>query len=82
MLEYDSYGYLGKNRIAECAHKQARNQGGPEDSKPPLENFSPPWKNVFGMIQNYWTQLKDLGPLRKLFAPPGVPRWVRACPQV
>ena len=53
-----------------------RNQGG----EAPLDNFSPPWKNVLDInlkildiVQKIWT------PLGKLFAPPGVPGWLRAC---
>jgi len=34
---------------------------------------------VSDIIQKYWTEFKKFGPLRKLFAPPGVPSWLRAC---
>ena len=50
---------------------QARNQG----TMHPLENVSPPWKNVLDIAWKYWTQLKKLGPLGKLIAPPGVLSW-------
>ena len=48
--------------------------------KVPLENFSPPLEKCVGyslkisdIVQKIWA------PLRKLFAPPGVPSWLRAC---
>jgi len=48
-------------------------------AKPPLENFSPPLKKCVGqnlkildIVQKIWAHLG------KLFAPPGVPRWLRA----
>jgi len=54
---------------------QARNQGGVA----PVENFSPPLEECVGhslklldTVQNFWA------PLSKLFAPPGVPSWLRA----
>ena len=59
---------------------QTHNQGG---AKPPLEHFSPPLEKCVGyslklldIVQKIWA------PLRKLFAPPGVPSWLRAwnCP--
>jgi len=40
----------------------------------PLENFSPPLENCFGLVQKIWT------PLGKLFASPGVPSWLQAWP--
>jgi len=46
--------------------------GGPGGEKPPLENFSTTWKNVLDIVQKIWA------PLSKLFAPPGVPSWLRA----
>ena len=38
----------------------------------PLQTFSPPWKNLLGIVWKIWA------PLRKLFARPGVPSWLRA----
>jgi len=37
---------------------------------------SPPCK---GIVENYWIFWKFWAPLRKLFATPGVPSWLRAC---
>ena len=51
---------------------QARNLGRARGEKPPLENFSTTWKNVLDIVQKIWA------PLSKLFAPPGVPSWLRA----
>jgi len=49
-------------------------------AKPPLENFSPPLEKCVGhsfkildIVQKIWA------PLGKLFDPPGVPSWLRAC---
>jgi len=39
----------------------------------------PPLENVLDIVEKYWTQLKKWPPLRKLFAPPGEPSWLRAC---
>jgi len=44
----------------------------PEETQPP-KIFSPPPGNCVGH------SLKNLAPLRKLFAPPHVPSWLRAC---
>jgi len=56
--------------------KQARNQGG----EALLENFLRPLEKCVGhslklleIVQKFWA------PLRKLFAPPVVPSWLRAC---
>jgi len=38
---------------------------------PPLKNSR--WKNVLDIVQTLWA------PLGKLFAPPAVPSWLRAC---
>jgi len=58
---------------------QARNQSGAGSAKPPLEQFSLHLEECVGhrlklldIIQEIWA------PLRKLFAPPGVPNWLRA----
>jgi len=40
--------------------------------KPPLKIFRPTWKNVLDIVLKFWVLL------RKLFAPPGVPSWLRA----
>ena len=62
------------------SYQQARNQGAQEGASPALEKFSPPpgkmcwtWFKTIGHSSKIWT------PLRKLFTPPGVPRWLRAC---
>ena len=53
---------------------------GPQPSSPSLEKFSPPLEKCVGhrlkpldIVQKIWA------PLRKLFAPPGVPSSLRAC---
>jgi len=57
--------------------KQARNQGG---FAPPYKFFRPSWKYVLDILWNYWTCSKKIrAPLRKLFASPGFPSWLRAC---
>jgi len=55
---------------------QARNQGG--RAKPPLQNVLPSLEKCVGhslklldIVFKIWTSL------RKLFAPPGVPSWLR-----
>jgi len=59
---------------------QARNQGGARGTKPSLENFSPPLEKCVGhSLKLLDTVQKIWAPLRKLFAPPGVPGWLRAC---
>jgi len=59
------------NRALTHTYKQARNQG---VRSPPRNFFALPGKIC-------WTQLKNIGhgALGKLFAPPGVPSWLRAC---
>jgi len=57
---------------------QAGNQG---VENPPLEQFSPP---LLEKCVGYSLKLLDIvhkiwAPLRKLFTPPGVPSWLRAC---
>jgi len=49
---------------------QARNQGGGEV---PLEKCVGHNLKLLDTIQKIWP------PLRKLFAPPGIPSWLRAC---
>jgi len=37
----------------------------------PLENFSPPWKNVLGIVQNCWMGIVEkVGPLSQNSSPP------------
>jgi len=62
---------------------QACNQGGRRGGENPLENFSAPLEKCVGhhlklldIVQKIWASL------RKLFAPPGVPSWLRACEQL
>jgi len=62
------------------AANQARNQRRRREAKPPLEKFYPPSEKCAGhnlklldIVQKFWA------PLRKLFTPPGVPSWLRAC---
>jgi len=59
--------------------EQTHNQG-LQGGEPPLENFSPPLEKCVGhnfkilyIVQKIWA------PLGKLFAPPSVPSWLRAC---
>jgi len=66
-----------------CFSSRPVTTGGAGGVKPPLENFSPPPGKM------YWTSCKLIGysskiwaPLRKSFASPGVPSWLRACSQV
>jgi len=54
---------------------------GAGEAKPPMENFSPLLEKcvrhrlkVLDIVQKIWA------PLRKLFAPPGVPSCLRSCP--
>jgi len=58
--------------IGKLANQQARNQGAAQGR----ENVSPSLENCVGHSS------KNLGPLRKLFAPPGVPSLLRACQSV
>ena len=59
---------------------------GRRGAKPPLENFSPPSRAYEGPLEKcvgYSLKLLDTvqkiwTPLSKLFAPPGVPSWLRA----
>jgi len=51
--------------IQENRAKQARNRGG----EAPLENVSPPWKNVLDTVSNHWTQFKKFGPLSENSSP-------------
>jgi len=56
---------------------QARNQGG---AKPALENFSPTLEKCVGHSLKILDMVqKILALVGKLFAPPGVPSWLRAC---
>ena len=59
---------------------QARNQGLRRKGEAPLEKFLPHLEKCVGhnlkildIVPKIWA------PLRKLFAPPGVPIWLRAC---
>jgi len=48
-------------------------------ANPPLENFSPPQEKFVGYILKLLDIVQKIwAPLRKLFAPPGVPGWLRA----
>jgi len=48
-------------------------RGGAGGLLPPARIFAtPPWKNVLEIVLKIWA------PLRKFFAPPGVPNWLRA----
>jgi len=54
-------------------------RGGAGEAKPPLEKFSPSLEKCVG----YNLKILDIvqkvcAPLRKLFAPPGVPSWLLA----
>jgi len=40
-----------------------------EGSKPPLQTFSPPWKNLLGIAENYWTLFEKFGPLSENSSP-------------
>jgi len=67
--------YQSKGKFIESWPPTGRNQGG----EAPLENFSPPLEKCVGhnlkildIVQKIWA------PLGKLFAPPGVPSWLRA----
>ena len=69
--------------LSNVTPRQVRNQGRRRRGESPLDNFSPPMKKCVGRslklldtVQKFWT------PLRKLFAPPGVPSWLRACSEV
>jgi len=61
------------------ANMQARNQGCEGGQRPPRSFFAPLEKCVghssktLDIVQKIWV------PLGKLFAPPGVPSWLRAC---
>jgi len=73
LLEVKYVHSMGREPNKGC--DQARNQGGQN----PLENFSPPLEKCVGhsfkildIVQKIWASLG------KLFAPPGVPRWLRA----
>jgi len=58
---------------------QARKQGGrrgrnsPRKFSPPLEKCAGHRLRLLDIVQKIWA------PPRKLFAPPGVPRWLQAC---
>ena len=58
---------------------QDRNQGG-AGGRIPLEKFSSPQQKFVGYILKLLDIVQKIwAPLRKLFAPPGVPSWLRAC---
>jgi len=60
--------------------EQTRNQVGRRGGEDPLENFSPPLEKFVGYIFKLLDIVQKIwAPLRKLFAPTGVPSWLRAC---
>jgi len=62
---------------------QASNQRGPGGKNPPLEKFSPRLEKYVGHSLKLLDAVqKFLAPLRKIFAPPGVPSWLRACTEL
>ena len=72
-----SYNTLTKQLTT--GYRQTRIQGGTGGASPPLENFSLPLEKRVGhrlklldIVEKIWA------PPRKLFAPPGVPSWLRA----
>ena len=55
-------------------------RGGAGGRESPLENFSPPLEKCVGhILKILQINSKNLGPFGKVFAPPGVPSWLRAC---
>jgi len=48
---------------------------GSKNGRTSQENFSSPWKNVLDIL-TIEHNLKIWAPLKKLFAPPGVPTWL------
>jgi len=80
MTFHKLYSVLGQlSAILTRALKQARNQGG---EAPPRKFFSPLEKCVGHRLKRLDMVQKILAPLAKLFTPPGVPRWIRACLKV
>jgi len=69
---------LNRHIISSEDYDQDRNQGGAGERSPPRIIFSPLEKCVghglklLDIVQKIWA------PLRKLFAPPCVPKWLRA----
>jgi len=64
---------------SEISVEQARNQGARRGDEAPLERFSPPLEKCAGYsLKLLDTVQKICAPVRKLFAPPGVPSWLRA----
>jgi len=67
--------------LVHCRHLHSRPvTRGCKEGEGPLEIFSPPLEKCVGyslklldIVQKIWA------PLRQLFAPPGVPSWLRAC---
>ena len=58
---------------------QARNQGVRKGCEAPLERFSPPLEKCAGYSLKLLDTVKKIwAPLRKFFASPGVPSWLRA----
>ena len=64
--------YLPKNRHVNCQKKYECKPGPYENFSRPLEKCVGRGSKLLDVVQKIWV------PLRKLFAPPGVPSWLRA----
>jgi len=70
LTEFNTSKNMALGSIFCCMCNQDRNHGGRRRAKPPLQNFTPPWKNVLSIVENYWTLFKKFGPLSESSSPP------------